>query len=109
YIFENLPKYDSNGNEIAYTVTEEETGNIFYTQENTEITGDQLQGYTIENTFEVPDERISIAITKEWVDTEEQKEKRPEEITLILTGNGQKYEQKITKENVDVENANEWK
>ena len=49
-----VPKYDSLGREINYTVDEEELGNKFY--QKTGITGDMTGGYTITNTFEVPDE-----------------------------------------------------
>ena len=99
YTFTGLPKYNELGNEVEYKVTEEKiegTSGIFYTAENTQITGDTKQGYTITNTFEVPDEKISVQVTKNWIDTTEQKDKRPETITVVLNGNGKTEEQEIT-------------
>ena len=99
----SVAKYDSLGKEITYTVSEkaiEGTTGIFYTTENTEVTGDQVQGFKVTNTFEVPDEKVSVNVTKNWVDTELQKDKRPEKVTLILSGNGLEYKQEIeTEEN----------
>ena len=62
-----LPKYNELGNEVEYTVTEEKiegTAGIFYTVENTQIAGDTKQGYTITNTFEVPEETVNVPVTK---------------------------------------------
>ena len=82
--FENLPRYDSNGNAITYTATEE-GNNKFYTIEST--TGNMTDGYVITNKFQVPDEKVSVNVTKNWEDTEEQKDKRPEKVTIVLKAN----------------------
>ena len=82
--FADLAKYDENGDEIKYTV-EEVTTNKFY---KSEINGDMTNGYTITNTFEVPDEKVSVDVTKVWVDTEAQQDKRPANIVLqVKDGN----------------------
>ena len=51
------------------------------------IIGSIESGYTIKNTFTVPEEKISVKVTKNWEDTEEQKDKRPEKVTLVLKSN----------------------
>ena len=81
----NLPKYDVNGNEIEYTLTEESV-NDFY--ELKEITGDQVNGFTITNKFISPDDTIDVTVTKAWEDTAEQQDKRPQEVTVVVSGNG---------------------
>ena len=83
YTFTDLPKYDENGQEIAYTVSEEEVTKDdlkFYT--NDSITGDMTSGYTITNTFTVPDERIDLTVNKEWSDNAIQAQRRPETIVI---------------------------
>ena len=106
YTFTRLPKYNRLGNEITYAISEEEitgTEGIFYTEENTEISGNMTEGYTVTNTFEVPDEKVSVNVTKTWEDTEEQKDKRPEKVTIVLSGNGTEQRKEIeTKENTTV-------
>ena len=82
--FENLPRYDSNGNAITYTATEE-GNNKFYTVEGP--TGNMADGYVITNRFQVPDEKVSVKVTKNWEDTEDQKDKRPEKVTIVLKSN----------------------
>ena len=84
----NLPKYDENGNEIEYTISEENVESIFYTKENSTI--NQVTK-TITNRFEVPDDKQEIKVTKIWEDNNNKNGKRPEEVTLYLTGNGQEY------------------
>jgi len=79
HTFINLPKYDKNGNIINYTVSEEpvKEGELdFYTG--------VTNGNIITNTFTRPEDTISIKITKKWEDTEKQKEKRPDTITLVV-------------------------
>ena len=105
----SVPKYDASGNEINYTADEADLSNKFYTVENKAIDGDMTSGYTITNKFVVPDERISIPVTKVWDDNSNSAGKRPESVTLVLTGNGQEYKQELTsKANVDSGNANNW-
>ena len=83
YTFTNLPKYDDNGQEIVYTASEEEadTDDLkFYTNDG--ITGDMTSGYTITNTFTVPDERIELTVNKVWEDNSTQAQRRPETIVI---------------------------
>ena len=83
YTFTNLPKYDENGQEIVYTASEEEANQNdlkFYTNEG--ITGDMTSGYTITNTFTVPDERIELTVNKAWVDNSTQAQRRPDTIVI---------------------------
>ena len=88
YIFTDIAKYDENNNEIKYVV-EEETPE-FYTSivENVENTeeGQDTIAFRITNTFEVPEEKVSYEVTKIWNDNNNRAGKRPEEVTLVLTG-----------------------
>ena len=69
YTFENLAKYDANGQEIKYTIDEQEVseGDLkFYTK--------TIKENTITNTFRVPDDKTNVKVTKKWEEeTEEQK------------------------------------
>ena len=69
----NVPKYDSNGNEINYTI-DEESNSTFYTK--------SISGTTITNTFTVPDDKIAITATKVWEDNENEAGKRPSSVIL---------------------------
>ena len=83
YTFTDLPKYDENGQEIVYTASEAEVNADdlkFYTNDG--ITGDMTSGYTITNTFTVPDERIELTVNKVWNDNEIQAQRRPETIVI---------------------------
>ena len=77
-----VPKYNKDGDETTYTADEKElnAGDLkFYTK--------SISGTTVTNTFKVPDEKIDLKVTKKWVDTEEQQDKRPAEIKLkVLNG-----------------------
>ena len=87
HTFTNLPKYDDNGKEIVYTASEVEvnSGDLkFY--ENTGVSGDMTSGYTITNTFIVPDEKISLTVNKVWVDNDIQNDRRPEVVTINVFG-----------------------
>ncbi len=86
HTFNNLPKYNELGNEVVYTVTEKETGSIFYTTANTKVTGNQKEGFVVTNKFEVPGETVSVPVTKVWEDNNNEAEKRPEAVTVIITG-----------------------
>ena len=101
YTFTDIAKYDENNNEIKYVV-EEETPE-FYTSrvESVENTGEDIAEFRITNTFEVPDEKVSYEVTKIWNDNNNRAGKRPEEVTLVLTGKNSKGDivvegQKIT-------------
>ena len=112
YTFTQLPKYDENGNEITYTVAEREKeigGLKFY--EQTSITGDMTEGFTITNTFKVPDEKIKIPVTKIWDDNGNTAGKRPGSVTLQIKKNGGAElvtEQLVTEANKVEGQDNKW-
>ena len=84
YTFTGLAKYDSNGKEIAYTADETEVaeGDLkFYTK--------SINGTTVTNTFTHTNEKVEIKVEKKWVDTDEQKEHRPDTVKLQVK-NGEK-------------------
>ena len=101
----DLPKYDENANIINYTLSEENLNNIFYTEANRQI---NQQSKTVTNRFEVPNEKVSIEVNKKWEDNNNELGKRPEEITLYLTGNNQDYEITLNESNKKAEDANIW-
>ena len=96
YKFTNLAKYNAQGNEISYTVSEKEVSTDdlkFYTNE---ITGDYKTGINIKNKFRVPDNKVEVTITKTWVDNSNANGKRPISIKYVLSGNNQTQEQVVT-------------
>ena len=93
YTFTNLPKYNIYGNEITYTIAEELPENIFYTKENSKTTGDMKLGFTITNTFEVPDEKVELTVNKVWEDNDIQAQRRPETIKINILGENQEIVQ----------------
>ena len=100
YTFPDLPKYDSYGNEITYTLSEQtsvEENNKFY-----QASIDQ-ENKTITNTFVVPDEKVNVTVTKVWDHTNNIYEK-PSQIKVQVKGNGNVYEQVITDEQETSEN-----
>ena len=92
YIFEDLPKYTSSGSEITYTLSEQENG-----EENNKFYQSSInqENKTVTNTFEVPDERVNVTVTKIWDHTNNVYEK-PATIKVQVKGNGNVYEQQIT-------------
>ena len=109
YTFDNLPKYDANGDEINYVLSEE-LDNIYYTSVNSKV--DQ-ESKTITNKFAVPSDTIEVPVTKVWNDNNNVAGKRPDSVTLVLTGNDQNdennpYKHTLTVENVDKSDANRW-
>ncbi len=113
YTFTGISKYDENNDEIKYIV--EEIVPNFYTStvESVEnVVGEGTEnGFRITNTFEVPDEQISYEVTKVWNDNNNRAGKRPEEVTLVLTGKNQQGEvvvepQRITLTKTDAIDGN---
>ena len=82
--FEKLEKYNETGNEIIYTVEEEDTTGYISI-----ITGNQTGGYTITN----KQETIDIPVTKVWNDNNNQDGLRPKSITVKLYENGKPTKQ----------------
>ncbi len=93
YIIE-VPKYDSLGNEIEYTIDEEYT-NKFYIKE--------IVGNTITNRFVVPEDKIKIVGTKVWEDNENFARKRAESVILQVIANNE-----VVTEH-EVNEANNWR
>ena len=87
YTFENMPKYDESGNEIEYTITEDE------------VTGYKsvIEGYKITNTL-----LTSVSGTKTWYDGNDRYGKRPDSIKVQLLANG------VVSDTKDVTEANNW-
>ena len=105
YTFENQPKYDEHGNEIKYTVDEEEinTDDLkFYSKAISETTNNE---YEITNRFTVPEEKIEIEAEKIWVEENDtQKQRRPSSVVLkLMNGTTQ------VRESVVVNAENSWK
>ncbi|GMG65996.1 MAG: Cna B-type domain-containing protein [Tetragenococcus halophilus] len=90
YEFTDLPKYEA-GEEIDYTVTENEVEDYSTTIEGTDITN----SYT-------PEER-SVTVTKAWEDTNNQDGKRPEGIQVQLYANGDEAGDPVT-----LNEENDW-
>ena len=88
YEFTNLPKYDKAGNEIAYTITEEEVKGY-----ETEIRGTNITNTLI--TTEVEGNKV-------WSDYNNIWNTRPEEITVNLLANGTEVQE------VKVTEATNW-
>ena len=86
-----LPKYNDNGEEIVYTATETETGSIFYVKESE-------NGLTVTNKFEVPNDTKPVEVEKVWNDNKNEAGKRPEKITLQVSGNGKTENVELTGE-----------
>lgn len=70
--FTNLPKYDTNGNLITYTITENPVSG--YTS--------HVDGYNVKNSYSP--ETTSVKVTKEWDDAQNQDGVRPETVKVQL-------------------------
>ena len=92
FSFDDLPKYDDNGDEIAYTVTEDAVAGY-----DTKITGDVKTGFVITNSH--TPETIDISGTKTWNDADNQDGKRAPEITVRLLANGNEVASKEVSKN----------
>ena len=94
YTWKAVPRYDAQGNELTYTVTEAKVPEGYECKEN-----EVKDGGTITNTHET--ENTSVTVTKVWEDNDDQDGIRPETLALTLNGlpEGTKApEPKITKE-----------
>ena len=106
YKFTDLPKYDAQGNEIVYTVAEQEAttdGLKFYSNE---ISGEYTTGITIKNKFTVPENKIEVPVTKTWLDDNNSRAKRPTSIKYVLKGGATETEQVVTGNSTTDENWN---
>ena len=113
YTFTGLPKYTEDLQEINYTVEEQAKNSDDFKFYTSSTEGSKDTGFTITNTFTVPDEKTSITVTKIWDDKDNLAGKRPTNVTMILTGTGEgvnsSYQQVLTAEaNADPDTANHW-
>ena len=96
YTFEDLPKYNAtNGDEIVYTLSEQVDSKFYVATSIVQPTTQNGLTGSIINKFEVPDERTSVTVNKQWNDAGHE-DKRPASITLQVKGNGQTYEKEVT-------------
>ncbi len=102
YTFADLPKYDTDGNEIDYVLSEESLNNKFY------VPSIDQENKTITNTFTVPDEKVSVKITKVWNDNNNSAQKRPANITIKVTGNKTENIKQIDSSYATKEDSNKW-
>ena len=99
--FNDLPKYDSHGNEIVYTIDQAEV-----TEGDMKFYKKTVSGNTITNTFTLPENNTqTIKTVKTWDDNNKD---RLSKITLQLTGDGKTYDKTISNAQVDSTNANNW-
>mgnify|MGYP005795271303 CR=1 FL=1 len=116
YTFTDLPKYNSKGQEIEYTVEEQEKaeGDLkFYTPTIGRVTNveneENKKEVTITNTFKKPEEKTEITVTKVWDDNSDEAQKRPTSIKLQLkNGNKVVKEQEVNESNSVQGNTNTW-
>ena len=80
--FKNLPKFDTDGREFAYTVKERAVEGYA-----SEVSGDAKDGFTITNT-----RSTSVSISKAWNDGDNADGKRPASVTVDLLRDGEKID-----------------
>ncbi len=83
YTISGLAKYDDDGNEYTYKVTEKAISGYNTTYE----------GYNITNTIT---ETTSVSVTKVWSDSEDQDGIRPDSVTVTLLADGQSTGKTVT-------------
>ena len=96
YTFENVPKYNQFGNEVNYSLEELETNTGDLKFYNKDVAGSYKAGFTVTNTFNVPDEKVNVAVTKNWDDNSDANSKRPTSIKYVLNGGVTPVEQVVT-------------
>ena len=82
YEFTGLPKYDSNGNEINYSVTETGIDENYYTSKPEQVIKDDNGNFVANITNEHTPATISLTVTKHWNDSNNQDGFRPTSITI---------------------------
>ena len=96
YTFENVPKYNQFGNEVNYSLEELETNTGDLKFYNKDVAGTYKAGFTVTNTFNVPDEKVNVAVTKNWDDNSNVNGKRPTSIKYVLNGGTTPVEQVVS-------------
>lgn len=92
--FSKLPKYDTSGNEIEYTVDEAAISGY-----KKNITGDMSTGYTVTNT-----QKTEVYVEKEWDDEKNQDGVRPKTVEFELLKGDSATGTKLT-----LSESNVWK
>ena len=115
YTFTNLDKYDSEGNTITYGIKEtvidgeeHEDDLKFYETSETKNELDKETGnrvIEITNTFKKPTDKTKITVTKEWKDENNKNKKRPEEVTIQVSGNGTTEDVTLSEDNKIADNV----
>ena len=96
YTFENVPKYNQFGNEVNYSLEELETNTGDLKFYNKDVAGTYKSGFTVTNTFNVPDEKVNVVVTKNWDDNSNVNGKRPTSIKYVLNGGTTPVEQVVS-------------
>ena len=96
YTFTNVPKYNQLGNEVNYSLEELETNTGDLKFYNKDVAGTYKAGFTVTNTFNVPDEKVNVTVTKNWDDNSNANAKRPTSIKYVLNGGVTPVEQVVT-------------
>ena len=96
YTFTNVPKYNQLGNEVNYSLEELETNTGDLKFYNKDVAGTYKAGFTVTNTFNVPDEKVNVTVTKNWDDNSNANAKRPTSIKYVLNGGTTPVEQVVT-------------
>ena len=96
YTFENVPKYNQFGNEVNYSLEELETNTGDLKFYNKDVAGTYKSGFIVTNTFNVPDEKVNVAVTKNWDDNSNVNGKRPTSIKYVLNGGTAPVEQVVS-------------
>ena len=96
YTFTNVPKYNQLGNEVNYSLEELETNTGDLKFYNKDVAGTYKSGFTVTNTFNVPDEKVNVTVTKNWDDNSNVNGKRPTSIKYVLNGGTTPVEQVVT-------------
>ena len=96
YTFTNVPKYNQLGNEVNYSLEELETNTGDLKFYNKDVAGTYKAGFTVTNTFNVPDEKVNVTVTKNWDDNSNSNAKRPTSIKYVLNGGVTPVEQVVT-------------
>ena len=89
--FDGLPKYNADGSEVAYSVTEAEVAGVDSDKYETAVAGDAASGFTITNRNT---ETVEVSGAKSWDDDNDRDGVRPASITVNLMRDGAKADSK---------------
>ena len=89
--FDGLPKYNADGSEVAYSVTEAEVSGVDGSKYETSVEGNASDGFTITNRNT---ETVEVSGAKSWDDDNDRDGVRPASITVNLMRDGAKADSK---------------